>query len=55
MEQDVYAYLSYESGQTHPQRIALREKNIIVGRTDPKRGYTPDIDLTDFDPNLPVR
>lgn len=54
LEQDVYAYLSYEREQTHPQRIALRQKNSIVGRTDPKRGYTPDIDLTDFDPKMTV-
>jgi serine/threonine protein kinase len=54
-EKDVYAYLcSYEEENIPPQRIALKEKNIIVGRTDPKRGYTPDIDLTDFDPKMTV-
>jgi serine/threonine protein kinase len=53
-EYDVYAYLSYEKEQATPQRIPLLQKNIIVGRTDPKRGYTPDIDLTDFDSKMTV-
>jgi serine/threonine protein kinase len=52
---DVYAYLSFEKEeQATPQRIPLLQKNIIVGRADPKRGYTPDIDLTDFDPKMTV-
>jgi serine/threonine protein kinase len=53
-EKDVYAYLCYEQESTTSQRIALKGKNIIVGRTDPKRSYTPDIDLTDFDPKMTV-
>jgi serine/threonine protein kinase len=51
---DVYAYLSFENEQATPRRLPLLQKNIIVGRTDPKRGYTPDIDLTDFDPKMTV-
>lgn len=51
---DVYAYLSFEQEQTTPRRLPLLQKNIIVGRADPKRGYTPDIDLTDFDPKMTV-
>jgi serine/threonine protein kinase len=54
VEKDIYAYLCFEKEDETSQRIALKEKNIIVGRTDPKRGYTPDIDLTKFDPKMTV-
>ncbi len=54
VEKDAYAYLCYEKEDGIAQRIALKEKNIIIGRTDPKRRYTPDIDLTDFDPKMTV-
>jgi pSer/pThr/pTyr-binding forkhead associated (FHA) protein len=31
------------------QRITITEISVIVGRVDPKRGITPEIDLTQFD------
>lgn len=30
------------------------QKSVIVGRTDPKRGVSPDIDLSLFDPDMTV-
>ncbi|GAC1626174.1 MAG: hypothetical protein NVS4B9_17710 [Ktedonobacteraceae bacterium] len=58
-EAGIYAYLTYEkkvSEKKPPelQRIPLLQKSIIVGRTDPKRGVSPDIDLTLFDPEMTV-
>lgn len=32
------------------QRIAIKENAMIVGRLDPRRGISPEIDLTPFDP-----
>jgi serine/threonine protein kinase len=50
----VYAYLCSERDGTEMQRIAIKQKSVIVGRVDPKRGFTPDIDLSAFDPGLTV-
>jgi serine/threonine protein kinase len=36
------------------QRIPILQKSTIVGRTDPKRGVSPDIDLSMFDPDMTV-
>jgi len=36
------------------QRFALKQHNTIVGRRDPKRGYTPDIDLSTLDTKMTV-
>ena len=52
--QGVYAYLCYTPAHAETQRIAIRQKNTIIGRTDPKRGVTPDLDLTEFDPRMTV-
>lgn len=58
-ELGVYAYLTYEKKgrekkSSELQRIPLLQKSVIVGRTDPKRGVSPDIDLSLFDPDMTV-
>lgn len=50
----VYAYLDLESEGEPLQRIPLKEKYVIIGRLDPKRGIRPEIDLTAFDPRVTV-
>ncbi|MBA2678620.1 MAG: protein kinase [Ktedonobacteraceae bacterium] len=55
----VYAYLTYEKKgkekkSSELQRIPLMQKSVIVGRTDPKRGVRPDVDLSLFDPDMTV-
>ncbi len=54
----IYAYLTYEKKgrekKSEFQRIPLMQKSVIVGRTDPKRGVSPDIDLSLFDPDMTV-
>ncbi len=50
----VYAYLDLEREGEPVQRIPLREKYVIIGRVDPKRGIKPEIDLTPFDPDITV-
>ncbi len=50
----IYANLCFEKEGQEVQRLALLQKNVIIGRTDPKRGITPDIDLTIFDPTMTV-
>lgn len=58
-ELGVYAYLTYEKKGSEEktselQRIPILQKSVIVGRTDPKRGVSPDIDLSLFDPEMTV-
>ncbi|MBA2392894.1 MAG: FHA domain-containing protein [Ktedonobacteraceae bacterium] len=48
-EAKVYAYLSLERDEREVQRLDITQKSIIVGRSDPKRGYSPDIDLSAVD------
>lgn len=53
----VYAYLTYEKQEGEKktlQRIPLMQKSVIVGRADPKRGVSPDIDLSLFDPEMTI-
>ena len=45
-ETETLAYLCYERTGSETQRFAIRQKTVIVGRSDPKRGYTPEIDLS---------
>ncbi|HLZ58157.1 MAG TPA: FHA domain-containing serine/threonine-protein kinase [Ktedonosporobacter sp.] len=54
IEAGVYAYLLYEQPNTAPQRIPIKERNVIVGRVDPKRGVSPDIDLSEIDPKMTI-
>lgn len=53
-EQSIYAYLRYEKDGKLLERIPMKMKNVIIGRSDPKRGYMPDIDLSAFDPNKTI-
>ena len=51
---DAYAYLCYEKDGAEVQRFAIAKKNVIVGRMDPKRGLSPDVDLTAIDQRMTV-
>ncbi len=51
---DAYAYLCFEKDGVEMQRYAISKKNVIVGRMDPKRGLSPDIDLTSIDQKMTV-
>jgi len=53
-EEGVYAYLYYESEGQETRRFAIKENYVIVGRVDPKRGLTPEIDLSPIDPRMTV-
>ncbi|MBV9229886.1 MAG: protein kinase [Chloroflexi bacterium] len=53
-ETGVYAYLRFEKQGAATQRFALRQKSVVVGRTDPKRGLNPDIDLSALDPKMTI-
>jgi hypothetical protein len=45
----IYAFLDIQQNEQDVQRIAITENTVIVGRVDPKREITPEIDLTAFD------
>jgi pSer/pThr/pTyr-binding forkhead associated (FHA) protein len=45
----IYAFLDIKQNELVVQRITITEISVIVGRVDPKRGITPEIDLTQFD------
>lgn len=45
----VYAFLDIQRNNQLVQRIEIRANDVVIGRLDPKRGITPDIDLTPFD------
>ncbi|HZO71890.1 MAG TPA: FHA domain-containing protein [Ktedonobacteraceae bacterium] len=53
-ETDTLAYLCYEQAGEETQRFAITRKTVIVGRSDPKRNYTPDIDLSGPDKKMMV-
>ncbi|HEV2662520.1 MAG TPA: FHA domain-containing serine/threonine-protein kinase [Ktedonobacteraceae bacterium] len=53
-EAEIYAYLSYEQGGKELQRLVMTQKSVVVGRSDPKRDFTPDIDLSQLDPKKTV-
>ena len=50
----VYAYLSFEKDGKEEQRFPIAKKDVIVGRLDPKRGLSPDIDLSSIDPRMTI-
>ncbi len=50
----VYAYLDFERSGVETQHLAITDPYIIVGRLDPKRGITPEIDLTPLDTQATV-
>jgi len=51
---DAFGFLCYEKDGAEVQRFPMTKADIIVGRTDPKRGLSPDIDLTPLDPQMTV-
>lgn len=51
---DAYAYLCFMHDNNKVKRFPITEKEVIVGRQDPKRGITPDIDLSKLDPKMTV-
>jgi len=53
-EEEIYAYLCLEKDDEILQRFAIKDKYVIVGRVDPKRGLKPEIDLTSIDPSMTV-
>lgn len=53
-KEGVYAYLCSEKDGVEIERIAITQKNVVVGRVDPKRGLNPDIDLSQFDPRMTI-
>lgn len=53
-ERNAYAYLCYERKGEGTQRIPITQESVIVGRLDPKRGVTPDVDLSEFDTKMTV-
>src|SRR5258708_14064721 len=50
----IYAFLCLEKDGESIQRFAIKDKYVIVGRVDPKRGVKPEIDLTAIDPRMTV-
>src|SRR5579885_3510309 len=50
----IYAFLDIEQNEQVVQHIALKGNTVMVGRVDPKRGISPDIDLTPFDTSITV-
>jgi len=50
----VYAYLFFGEEGEEAQRFAIKDKYVIVGRVDPKRGLRPEVDLTSIDPGMTV-
>ena len=50
----IYAFLDILQNEQVVQHIAIKENQVVVGRVDPKRGITPDIDLTQFDTSSTV-
>ena len=45
----IYAFLDILQNEQAVQRIAITENQMVIGRVDPRRGITPEIDLTPFD------
>ncbi len=50
----VHAYLCYDKQDGEVQRFPIMKQDTIVGRLDPKRGLTPDIDLSSIDPTMTI-
>jgi hypothetical protein len=53
-DEGVYAFLCLEKDGENLQLFAIKDKYVIVGRVDPKRGLKPEIDLTSIDPRMTV-
>jgi serine/threonine protein kinase len=52
--QGIYANLCYKRKEGEIQHLPILKEEVIIGRTDPKHAYRPDIDLTLFDPKSTV-
>jgi pSer/pThr/pTyr-binding forkhead associated (FHA) protein len=50
----IYAVLDIQQNEQVVQRLTIRENNVLVGRVDPQRSITPEIDLTQFDTSSSV-
>jgi len=50
----IYAFLDIKQNEQVVQRITIKENSVIVGRVDPKRETTPEIDLTQFEASSTV-
>ncbi len=50
----IYAYLDFEQEGQPTRSLAISDTYAIIGRVDPKRGITPEIDLTSIDPHATV-
>ncbi len=53
-KEGIYAYLCYEKEGVEIECIPITQKSVVVGRLDPKRGLSPDIDLSQFDPRMTI-
>ncbi len=53
-EVGVFAYLYYGEKGGETRRFAIKDKYVVVGRADPKRGLKPEVDLTSIDPGMTV-
>lgn len=53
-EGEVYAYLAYEKKGAEKRRLPMRQKSVVIGRSDPKRNFSPNIDLSPLDPQMTV-
>lgn len=53
-EKHLYANFCYEKDGVETQRFSMTEPEVIVGRSDPRRGLHPDIDLSALDPKMTV-
>ena len=53
-EGGVYAYLYYGEEGREARRFAIKDKYVVVGRVDPKRGLKPEVDLTSIDSGMTV-
>ncbi len=51
---ETFGYLCYEKDGVEQKRYAITKKDVIVGRMDPKRGVSPDIDLSAIDVKMTV-
>ena len=51
---ETFGYLCYEKDGVEQKRYAITKRDVIVGRMDPKRGVSPDIDLSAIDLKMTV-
>lgn len=51
---DAFGYLCYEKDGVEQKRYPIMKKDVIVGRLDPKRGMSPDIDLSAIDVKMTI-